>query len=382
MKVVYLASHPIQYHAPLFRALAARCEFEAWFAHRPTAAEQAAAGYGVAFDWDVDLLSGYRNRFLENVARHPTVLRPLGTDTPEVAAWLAESRPDVLIVGGWMLRSYWQAFRAAERIGVPAWIRTDSRWPPGGSRLKALAKRALYRIALRRPRGFLAAGRGSADYLTSLGVPADRIVEVPHVVDVERFETRRVDPAQTRAALGIADGPVVGFVGRLIAGKRVADLLFAAARLEPRCRVLIVGDGEERERLRALARDQGVFCVMAGFRNQEELPALYQIMDVLALPSSHDTWGLVVNEALAAGCSVVISDEAGAADALGRYSPAVLTYRTGNVEALAGQLGLALRGRGDAEVEAQRERAVALLHPARVADQILAALASGQRQAP
>ena len=48
-----MTSHPIQYHAPWFRALAQRCTLQVYFAHRQSAAEQGAAGYGVDFDWDV-----------------------------------------------------------------------------------------------------------------------------------------------------------------------------------------------------------------------------------------------------------------------------------------------------------------------------------------
>ena len=71
LKLGILASHPIQYQAPLFRELATRCDLHVYFAHRQTPQAQAAAGFGVAFEWDVDLLSGYTQTFLPNVDRLP-----------------------------------------------------------------------------------------------------------------------------------------------------------------------------------------------------------------------------------------------------------------------------------------------------------------------
>src|SRR6186713_2634943 len=61
-RIGFLISHPIQYYAPIFRELARRCELTVFFAHRQTAEQQARAGFGVAFEWDIDLLSGYRSQ--------------------------------------------------------------------------------------------------------------------------------------------------------------------------------------------------------------------------------------------------------------------------------------------------------------------------------
>ncbi len=88
MRVAFVTTHPIQYHAPWFRALAAepRLDFEVLYCHNATSDEQAGAGFGVRFDWDVPLLDGYEHRFLRNVAkpRHPS--RALRASTPRRSA--------------------------------------------------------------------------------------------------------------------------------------------------------------------------------------------------------------------------------------------------------------------------------------------------------
>ena len=104
MRLGILTSHPIQYQAPWFRALAKEVDLEVFFAHRQTAAEQGRAGFGVAFEWDVDLLSGYEHRFLKNVSRNPGVNHFAGCDTPQLREVIRAGKFDAFIVSGWVCK--------------------------------------------------------------------------------------------------------------------------------------------------------------------------------------------------------------------------------------------------------------------------------------
>ena len=96
-RLAILASHPVQYYAPLFRELAQRLDLTVFYAHSATDMDQARAGFGVGFSWDVDLLSGYEHVFLDNVARNPGLGRFSGVDTPEIGHRLREGRFDALL---------------------------------------------------------------------------------------------------------------------------------------------------------------------------------------------------------------------------------------------------------------------------------------------
>src|SRR5690349_5865821 len=111
-RLAVLTSHPIQYYAPLFRELAGRFDLHVFFAHRATPEEQAAAGFGVPFEWDVDLLSGYPHSFLKNVAQDPGTGRFSGCDTPEIGARLREGGFAALLLTGWNLKSFLQGLIA------------------------------------------------------------------------------------------------------------------------------------------------------------------------------------------------------------------------------------------------------------------------------
>lgn len=381
MRVLWLASHPIQYQAPLFRALAARCELTVAFAHRQTAQQQGRAGYGVAFDWDVDLLSGYRSLFLAPSARRPSIERFWGCRSADVAPLIERERPDAIVLGGWNLYAYWQALRAARRHRIPALVRTDSRSPPGEPALRRALRRLAYPALLGRFSGFLAAGMESGIYLKRHAVPESRIFVCPHTVDVERFGSGRAgDRSAARAKLGLpAAARIVAFVGRLVPGKRPLDVCGAIARLPDasRYRFVCVGDGPLAPAIEESARRLAVTAQLAGFRNQSELPVWLQASDVLVLPSASETWGLVANEALAAGCPVILSDAVGSAADLQAFAPAVQTYPVGDVAALAGCLQRAASAE-PAAVQRALGEAVASFAPERAAERCLSALAAAR----
>ena len=85
-RLAIVSTHPIQYHAPWFQGLAAHPDLQVhvYYCHQATPEEQARAGFGVEFDWDVPLLTGYPHSFLRNIANPPSNGRFAGFDTPEI----------------------------------------------------------------------------------------------------------------------------------------------------------------------------------------------------------------------------------------------------------------------------------------------------------
>ncbi|NBV25669.1 MAG: hypothetical protein EBS05_27670 [Proteobacteria bacterium] len=232
MRVGILSSHPIQYQAPWFQALAPVLDLEVFFAHRQSAAEQGRAGYGVAFEWDVDLLSGYRHRFLENVAREPNVNRFPGCDTPEVRNVVAVGRFDAFVVTGWYLKSYWQAIRACRRHRVPVLVRGDSHLSTPRSCWTRWLKAVTHRWLVRQFDGFLVVGQRNREYLVHYGVPPGRLFAGPHFVDnawfAARAESARASRVAKRVEWGCGPGDYAAlFVGRFIPEKQVAIFLSA-----------------------------------------------------------------------------------------------------------------------------------------------------------
>ncbi len=175
-RLAIVASHPIQYQAPWFRALARETDLTVFFCHRQDAAGQAAAGFGVEFDWDVPLLDGYRFHWLENRARTPDVSTFSGCDTPELDQRIRTGNFDACIVSGWYLKSYLQAIRACRKYHVPVFLRGDSQLATRRSPLVGAAKYLPYRWLLRHVDGHLYVGQANREYLRHYGVPDESSV--------------------------------------------------------------------------------------------------------------------------------------------------------------------------------------------------------------
>ena len=110
--------------------------------------------------------------------------------------------------------------------------------------------------------------------------------------------------------------------------------------------LLIVGEGEQRSqieaRLHQASEQEREGVRILGFRNQSELPRFYDLCDVFVLPSIHEPWGLVVNEAMNAGKAIVVSDQVGCQPDLVEDGDNGLVFPARNVEALADALAKVL----------------------------------------
>ena len=131
------------------------------------------------------------------------------------------------------------------------------------------------------------------------------------------------------------------YVGSLTARKNVACLLKACMLLSPtertRLSIGIVGDGEQRAMLETMARSEslrGVDVEFLGTQPMDRIPGIMQQYDALALPSLHDGWGAVGNEALTLGLYFLCSDHCGARMLLNRPGNGC-TFKAGDADHLA-----------------------------------------------
>jgi 1,2-diacylglycerol 3-alpha-glucosyltransferase len=170
-------------------------------------------------------------------------------------------------------------------------------------------------------RGFdavAAVGERSAHYAESLGVPPDRIWRVGNVVDNEHFwagaAAAREEAPRLRRELGLPERFFL-CVGRLAPEKNLGMLLasFASYRQAGGTwHLVVVGSGPEEARLRELAERLAPGAVhLPGWKPYGELPAYYGLASCFVLPSLSETWGLVVNEAMASGLPVLVARSCG-----------------------------------------------------------------------
>jgi glycosyltransferase involved in cell wall biosynthesis len=348
-RVAYLVTHPIQYQVPLLRLICQQPDIAltALFQSDMSLRAYRDAGFGRAIDWDIPLLGGYEHEFLPGLYRHDaiTAQRPISWG---LASRLRRERFDALWVHGYARWVNWAAIACAKTQGLKVFVRDEATTHSAQrSALRRAAKRAFFATLRNGVDGFLAIGSDNRDYYLSQGIDPARIFPVPYCVDNDFFAARArgATPMREdlRRQLGLEPGrAVILFASKFEARKRAQDLL-AAYRLlienaahAPVPYLVFVGDGALKSSIESEARSAGLEGVrFLGFRNQTELPALYDLCDLFVLPSVDEPWGLVVNEVMAAGRPVVTSDRVGCARDLVRSGVNGYTFPAGDVAALA-----------------------------------------------
>lgn len=364
LRVAYLLSHPIQYQSPLLRHLAKQqgVELTVFYTSDFSLRSYHDQGFGVAVEWDIPLLDGYRHEVLPRLLDGSSIsfLRPLNCG---IFRRLKRGRFDVLWIHGYATLNSWMAMGAAKVLGIPVLLRTDSTLidHPRGP-VKLALKRVFFRILRHFTYGVLSVGQRNSEYWRHNFGPDIPLFPIPYAVDNAFFQERARAASLTREQLRQElqleqDRPVILFASKLLERKRCMDLVEAYFQFRerhdsrndvdqdhsPPPYLLIAGDGEERARietwLRQAAQEKYSSGVrMLGFRNQSELPRYFDLCDVFVLPSVHEPWGLVVNEAMNAGRAVIVSDQVGCEPDLVIEGENGSVFPAGNVAALADAL--------------------------------------------
>jgi glycosyltransferase involved in cell wall biosynthesis len=360
-----LATHPIQYQAPLYAELARRglVQLDVAFLSNAGAKPAYDPGFGVTLAWDIDLLGGYPSTMLarRRLSGKPAWIR-------SACRWLRQQ--DIVVLHGYSDPDMLLTAATCRLLGIPYLLRGDSQAEPSATGVRRIARHLVAGTAIRNAAGALPIGQRNAALYQRYGrLP---LYSAPYSVDNDRFQAAAEAARPSRAERLISlrldpQRPTVVFSGKLIPLKRTRDLIGAIERTGAAFNLLLLGDGPLRGEVRAFEKTLPVRCL--GFVNQSEMPCWYGTGDILALPSDHEQWGLVVNEAMACGLVPVVSDAVGCGpdlvDGIGEVFPA------GNVDALAAALC-----RVAADIPARRARL-----RGRLTDFTIARTAAGYEQA-
>lgn len=321
LRLGILTTHPIQYQVPWFRVLARQpgIDLRVFFCLMPDPIQQG-AGFDVPFRWDVALLQGYSYQVLDNVAKRPGVTSFNGCDTPGFGKVMRQAGIQVLLVNGWVVKSCLQALWHCRWQGIPCIVRGES----NSLRARKFWVGLSHRILLQQYAACLAIGTANRTFYLQNGVPSKSIFMTPYSVDNEWFAAKAHDlhgkKELLRAAWGIpATAITYLYCAKFIDKKRPLDLL-EALRIaleqhktpKERIHILMVGDGSLLPECKNYSQRHQLPTTFTGFLNQSEVVRAYVVSDCLVLTSDFgETWGLVVNEAMACGLPAIVSDRVG-----------------------------------------------------------------------
>ena len=342
-RILFVASHPVQYQAPLFRRMAKQSSLDLHVAYCTLRGAEAGHDpeFGASIQWDVPLLDGYSWTHVLN--RGSGAESFFGLFNPSLWKLIRSGNYDAVVsYVGYVRASFWVALAAAKLSNAAFIFGTDavSLTPRDGPAWKSKVKKVLWPRLFRLADQVIAPSAGTRELMRTLNIPPDRVTLIPYVVDNDWWmqQSKLVDRPAVRAGWGAApDTLVILFCAKLQPWKRPLDLLRAFAKANLSNAILVfAGAGPLLPQLESEAASLGVAYRVRflGFLNQTQLPAVYTAADLLVLPSEFEPFGLVVNEAMCCGCAVAASDRCGAARELVAPVDSRLVFPCGDIAAL------------------------------------------------
>lgn len=379
-----LTTHPVQYQAPLWQALQREgsVPFEVWYLSRHGIQPSPDVEFKKSFAWDLPLLEGYPYEFLKTNP-NPKIHRFWGVRLQEdLRKRFREKKVKAIWIQGWQVFAYWRAVWEAHESGIEIWLRGESNDLGPNPFWKRIPKEILLRKFFQKIDRFLYIGEANRRLYEKLGVPCERLHSAPYGVDNERFARQAGELLPQRAAIrrewNIPEEAFsILFAGKFIPKKRPLDLVQSVCNgrvkdSEQPIHLLFAGSGELGKKLRESCRivfdaefpltlpssplrqrrifeerGQAPFqgwggegdsprASFTGFLNQTEISKAYVAADCLVLPSDfRETWGLVVNEAMASGLPCIASDACGSAEDLVLPLNSRFRFRKGDTNDLA-----------------------------------------------
>lgn len=329
-RLAIFATHPVQYHVPIWRELAQTLELDivVYYFSDHSIRGEFNTDFGVKVTWDVPLLEGYEYRFLQ---RNADLKKKHKVRIPNAQQLLKEGKFDSVLIQGYMHQFERDVIIAAKALGIKTILRGEL---TDAAKYREIVKRVTRNAYLwwfyRHIDAFCSVGEQATRHLKKRNIPGNKIFFSPYSIDSEFFQSQKekFNRDDSRRALGINDDRIVFlYCGKLIPCKDPFLLIDAIGKIKNQdISLMVVGDGPLRKSFEKKARAVlGKKLHMAGFINQSKLGQYYRASDIFLLPSKSETWGLVVNEAMQFGLAAIVSDKVGC------YSDLIIEGQTGFV---------------------------------------------------
>ncbi|WP_432713097.1 glycosyltransferase family 4 protein [Pedobacter sp.] len=294
MKIAIISTHPIQYYAPVFQMLTQQLDVKVFY----TAEKESLYDHGFQrnISWDIPLLRGYAYEWVTKDAR---------------IAQISIYRPTHIIIYGWAAPGHLSLLRYFKNK-VTIIFRGDSTMLKLSPWWKAPIKKVFLTWVYQHIDVALYTGTNNKAYFKEYGLKDKQLKFAPHSIDNERFS--KPQKLGIRQSLGLSKkDTLVLYTGKLNTNKNILNLIrtFVELKIE-HTHLLLVGSGVlEGQLQKEVNKYQNVHLLP--FQNQQVIPAYYQACDLFCLPSKNESWGLSINEAMACGKAVLVSDQCGAA---------------------------------------------------------------------
>ena len=339
-KLAVITTHPIQYNAPFFRLLAKSnaVQPKIFYTWGDTVLQSKYdPGFDKTIEWDIPLLDGYEYEFLRNTAKDKGSHHFNGIVNPDITRTIEAWQPDAILVYGWSFNSHLKVIRHFKNK-ISVWFRGDSTLLDEKRNIKSAIKVPFLKWVYSHIDLTFYTGTENKKYFLKYGVKPGNLVKAPHAVDNDRFantdDRYSLEAINFRKGLHISEDDIIFlFAGKLTAKKGVVTLLDAFSKMDSdNIHLVIAGNGPLEIDLKSKYSGYKKVTFL-DFQNQQIMPILYCLCNVFVLPSDGpgESWGLAVNEAMAAGKPVIVSEKCGCATDLVVNGQNGFIVKAGNV---------------------------------------------------
>lgn len=301
-RLAVVLTHPIQYYVPVFQRLGWSSDtILKVFYTGDRSVSRYDAGFKKNVEWDLPLLEGYDYQFVNE---------------KEIIQTIRSFNPHAILIYGWSPAGHLRTMRFFNG-NIPVWFRGDSTLLDPLPWYKKISRYVLLNWIYKRVDKAFYVGSANKEYFIEYGLKEQQLIFAPHAIDNQRFsQDRSAEATALRDKLKIMNKDIlILFAGKLESKKAPLALLRAFKELDrANVHLLFTGSGELERDLKAEADDHPRIH-FSDFVNQSFMPVYYQACDLFCLPSvgPGETWGLAVNEAMASGKAVLVSNRVGCA---------------------------------------------------------------------
>ena len=324
-KIAIFTTHPIQYQVPLFKKLKNKGIIpHVYFASKHGyKSKNQDSDFKKVFNWNINLLGGYKFFFSNN---QKIKINSWFLDFNNLKNYLKKNKYDVVLIFGWSNIFYLKAFYLSYKYKLPIILRVETNNEAKISIIKKIIKNKILYLLFKYVNYFLYIGKLNKAFYVGLKVETKKLFSAPYFVDNRFFSNQKLkSKKKTFTCL---------FVGKLIKRKNPQVFLNLALLMKnyKNIKFQIVGDGDLKQYCKNFVKEYRLNNLhIRGFKNQTELKKYYKNADVLILPSKYETWGLVINEAMASSTAVITNKKCGASYDLIKNNKTGLIYDDENI---------------------------------------------------
>lgn len=339
--IAIFTTHPIQYQAPLFKYLSKKknIDLNIFFASdQGIDKEKVDNGFAKKFAWNVNLLNGYKYKFIgdDEVKVDSFFLR-----SKKIKKIISSSNFQVIIIFGWnniffLQVIFWSLFYRKSLI-----LRSESSILEKNNKIKKILKKFILFYFFKIFKKILYIGKNNLDFYLKYGVPRSKLIYSPYSVDNDFFsqKNKRII-SKFKKKYNCKSKIIYLFSGKFIQRKNPLAILRVVNKINLLRKknnnfFIFIGDGYEKEKCLEYSKKNNINnVVFLGFVNQKQIVNYYHLADFIIVPSKFETWGLVVNEAMAASTGCIVTSSVGCARDLVKEGYNGFIYRSEDFEEL------------------------------------------------